>query len=72
MGPVDLQKKVIKTKIEFNSAKPWFSAPPMTPLFHRHCWDLCLCVEGIVMTYILWNGWLHRGVLSVVVQGRFA
>ncbi len=37
----------------------------MTSLLHRHHLDLCVCVEGIMMTYILWNGWLLGVLLSL-------
>ncbi len=32
----------------------------MTALLHRHHLDVCVCVcvAGIMMTYILWNGLL--------------
>lgn len=38
-----LMKKAIKSKIEFETVRPWISAPPVTSVLHRHHLDLCVC-----------------------------
>lgn len=60
-----LRKKAIKSKIEFETQWDHGLVPRQWPLYSIDTIWICVCVEGIMMTYILWNGWLLGVLLSL-------